>query len=100
MAVKLFANCCFVAFCLIGCSWQVYNLARHYFMYTVNTDIFLEIPKNINPPAISICYRYIDILDKNRLLRERNITIDVSTVDKLFFSESLLTIAEIFEYSP
>src|SRR5687768_11114826 len=104
--MKLLGNCLFISCCLVGCSYQIFRLANLFFRYDVNTDIYLEVPRKIKPPAISVCYRYIDILDTVAIFNDTGHYIQEdfgrsnASVDDVFAAQALLTTSQVFKYSP
>lgn len=88
-------------FCIAGATYMVVNMTRLYFEYRVTTVINIQIDDMVSPYATTICVRYTDILDYQRLEQEtgrkwRHVR-DLEAVMK--YKENL-TVAEIFEYTP
>lgn len=55
----------FALLCLVGCSFQVYNISQIYFSFETTTHVKYENVVNISLPAITIC------IDKKYLLRKQ-----------------------------
>ena len=90
-------NLVFVTLCVSGFGFQIWELGALYFRRDVHTETLIHIPQDLEPPATSICFRYTDILDYDRIKKELNLSI---SRDTFLESQSALTIAQIFEYSP
>ena len=88
--------------CFVGCMWQISSISKIYFKYETSTELKLSIPGELPAPDLSVCFRYSDIFNVSRFNVNR-------TGDKLSESQnedaikqiqSVVTIADIFEYTP
>lgn len=75
--------------------------SKSFFSYTVTTRVHQELKKELYPPGISFCIRYIDILDLEKLNREKGLdwqwTSDMSEIRK---RQPFLTMDDIFGFTP
>lgn len=65
----------------------------------MNTEVFIEIPITFEPPSLSLCIRYADIINYKKLHNDRP-ELNVSTDKPIWELLSSLTINEIFNYTP
>src|SRR6266568_5291075 len=95
-------NVTFYLICFVGCSLHIFDLVQLYFQYNTRTDILLDIPNTVSAPVASICMRYSDILCYECLLKDKKIPkmIDLLDVQDIRKMQDLLTIKEIFDYTP
>ena len=91
----------FLLISICGLVWQVVNVFGLYFQYKVSTRIRIHIPDVLPPTETSMCTRFTDVLDYDRLNAETNrswqFSITVSGVQKY---QDEITVREIFEYTP
>ena len=70
------------------------------------TELSIDIPTELKSPDLSICLRYVDIIDIGRFSRDRNISIGESDVNGKYspfniqLVQESVTIADIFNYTP
>src|SRR5207302_906477 len=57
--------------CLVGLSFQLYEVLKLYLEYNTVSDIEISVPVKLTPPDVSICIRYVDIVDYNLLFQEK-----------------------------
>src|SRR5688572_24965589 len=94
--------------CLVGFAWQLSELGKLYFSFPFKTEIILSIMEELSPaPALSLCFRSIDVLDLKHLQDPKRDQRDylasnfhTQDVDTLWQIQSNFTIAQIFKYSP
>lgn len=53
--------------CLIGLSWQLYVLFTGYFQYHMVSEIYLEKFDTVVPPAFSLCFPYVQMINLSSL---------------------------------
>lgn len=101
---KIFSYFMTLIFCLSGLIYQIYKLSDMYFKYPTNTLLYLQVPQLADSPAITICWRYADILDLNQL-RLKYPTFDLNHTHSKIRTEEMsakfeqkLTVAEIFDF--
>lgn len=84
----------------------MYYISETYFRFETTTNLRLDVPQLQPVPALSVCWRYADILDMARL---RNVTPEVRPVvmttveaerDTSRRIQSLITIGQLFAYTP
>jgi hypothetical protein len=87
-----------------GLFYQSYLMIDLYFRYEVATTIKIEIPKKINPQAISICTRWTDVLDYEEFNRRyktdylfEDCVKNASTIRHL---QNLVTARDVFDFTP
>ena len=85
-----------------GFTTQVMQVSVSYFKYRTFSQVLINAGMNAANHSVALCTRYIDILDKKRLLRETGIKVHAPPLsyDDQVSQERLLTIAQIFNYTP
>ena len=91
--------------CVVGVTYQISLMSSNYFEYRTTTEIRIELPTKITRMAISICTRYVDHLDYEKIRRESSgksrsdwhFTHDVNLVRKY---QHDLTVDEILRFTP
>lgn len=53
--------------CFIGCSYHCFEVCQLYFNFTTTTEVSVDRAVNSKPPHVSICFRFIDLLDLDHL---------------------------------
>ena len=91
----------FLILASVGCLAQVIQVSTEYFRYKTATQISMHVRQEFPLPTLSFCVRYADVVDAERVKRETGKKWrQVLTVEDAREQESLLTIREIFMYSP
>lgn len=57
--VKKITTALFYIGCAIGCYIQIHSVTVSYLSYSSVTEVTVEIPKELDAPALSICFRYV-----------------------------------------
>ena len=84
-----------------GCFIQVTQVSVQYFSFTTTSGVAFRMVLSLQRHAVSLCIRYMDILDTDRLLQETGIhVLPVNNLSDALREESRLTIRQIFEYTP
>lgn len=88
--------------CLTGFMIQVIEVSRLYFRYSTQTEVGVFVADELEPPSLSVCFRYIDILNRTRLSQELKIHVKspIRVTEDIHYIQSLLRIKDIFEFSP
>lgn len=97
--MKKFVTFSYGFLCLSGCLYQIKSVTDAYFSYLMTTKVKIELPSELRPPALNICFRYSDVFNKTRFLEES----DNYKEDKRVLEEPLgnfVTIEDIFKYTP
>ena len=86
---------------MCGLVWQVVNVFGLYFQYKASTRIKIQIPDVLPPVDTSLCTRFTDVLDYDRLNSETNRSwqYSISGTDVQKYQDEI-TVSEIFEYTP
>lgn len=92
----------FLAVC--GFLFQILQITNLFLSHNMNTEVVIEMPEEIHPPAVSICVRYADILDIKQIFKDTNFRIpnfkkfppDFASLQ----ARMNLTVAQIFNYTP
>lgn len=50
-------------FCILGFLYQVSRFTDEYFKYATESELSVNMPDEITPPDLTICFRYIDVID-------------------------------------
>lgn len=56
-----------LAICLIGCSYQIFDISNRYFKYTTKTNVRVMIVGRLHTPAISMCFDLLQSLDPKKI---------------------------------
>jgi hypothetical protein len=90
-----------------GLLYQVYQLSELYFGYPISSRLIMSLPQTLTPFALSICIRYMDLLDFDKVnkMPGRHDWNYMRCVlpgldDYLRHIQDNMTIGEIFEYTP
>lgn len=107
--VRGIKQCIIFGIALSGLVAQVIQVSLQYFSYSTTTRTQLTIPEYLRHHAVSLCIRYRDLLDTDKIFQETGIRIDTkwngnfteierfqATID----DEGKLTIGQIFDYTP
>lgn len=92
--------------CLFGLAIHTYHISVQYFAYATVTAIKLNMPDNVTIPALSVCWRYADLLDidalrrENAMIREIDFTSEETIKQTVRELQSRITLEQIFRYSP
>ena len=96
-------SCLFILLCLLGCVFQVYKVSDLYFRYQATTEIDIEIPEIVSGKAISVCSRFVEHLDYERIARDSKSRSSWHYSNQVHWIRKYqheLTIKEIFKYTP
>lgn len=99
-----FSNNIFKACCVIGFTFQLVSILQLYFEYRTITEIKLITLKTLTPPDLTICTRYVDVIDYKLLARDTGLRfkLDVLRIsgEQAWEVQEKLTIREILNYTP
>src|SRR5690349_21407810 len=84
----------FYIICIIGCSYQIYDMVSTYMMYKTNTQIHMSMPVEISFPYMTLCVPYDTVTDLTKF-KKKGLKSEIGL--KILGN---LTIAQIFEFSP
>ena len=60
-------NICFTLICCsIGVFWQIYSCSAEYFEYGVVSEVIVNKPRVVVPPAFTICMLYTELINLNK----------------------------------
>lgn len=91
----------YVGICLIGLLYQMYEINDVYFKYPVRSGVIVRMPQQIHFDAVSLCTRYIDVLDYDKMNRVKNTTWRYSLDDEEIRSlQDSVSLKEIFDFTP
>ena len=100
-------NCTLILLHLIGFVIHSYLISKRYFRYETRTQLLLNIPTNCESPALSVCWRYADIVDIDKiddrskyLLPVKNYSNYDGMMTYVNAVHSELSLAEIFGGTP
>lgn len=94
-------KCLLSAISIIGFAAQVIQVSILYFGYKTTTQVKIETPAFIRTHGVALCIRYTDIIDHKRLNNETGLTFrPLRTLEDGIDQEDLLTVEQIFEYTP
>ncbi|KAI1301593.1 hypothetical protein HDE_03439 [Halotydeus destructor] len=85
---------------LFGLGWQLYSISVLYQRYETVTETVVEVPSQLAAPALSLCFRYAELLDRRRFsLEVTNDSNEVSILE-VGHTQNKMTVAKIFEMTP
>lgn len=94
--------------CILGFVYQVSKFTDVYFKYATESELSLSIPVEITPPDLTVCFRYVDILDVPSLsVKEKKKLRSLERLKKndnfTQLSDAIIeacTIQDIFKFTP
>ena len=96
--VVLLLHFCYVAACLLGLVWQMSHILSVYMQYHTGSAVELRTIRSLNPPDLSVCIRYVEILKKGGLTKEQDQLPDKRAVIRAI--QANVTIKRIFQDTP
>jgi len=98
----------FYLLCICGLFIHVGQISEKYFKYSVTNRLAMDLPNKLKFPALSLCWRYADILDYKLLNKEQNLDLvdPMSRHTSFGFFRALeelkaaIKMSYIFDYSP
>ena len=98
---KLLVSRFFVFCAVLGFIIQVVQVSMRFFAYTTTTTIALHIPPYIEPHPVALCMRFTDIIDRDKMLKETGVKLEIlHSLEDGIREEGKLTIEQIFDYTP
>lgn len=94
-----------ISLCSAGLVYQTWNVGERYAEYRTKTLINMKTQSKVDYPSISLCFRYHDMLDREKVSKSKNIRLgrwdDVKFDAMKFFKSTVnFSISEIYEYTP
>lgn len=95
-----------ITLCLTGLLYQISDVSTMYFSYFTRSEIQISIPLVISPPSLSLCFRYRDLIDFNRVSIDPRFTNQTfkrplnHTSDESIYFESYFSVHDIFDLTP
>lgn len=95
-------NSIYLFCCVIGFLYQIGKISSEYFSYQVSSDLFIQIPVQLDAPDTSICIRYSDVFDTKTYSHVNSIKIDakIATTSLKHELGKIVTIQDVFNYTP
>ena len=91
---------CLILFSITGFVFQTSGVARTYFSYATTTHLHRELRSMVKPPVLTVCMRYFDLMDFEKLHRETQISFQgPDSLDSAMHLEAKLTVAQILNYT-
>lgn len=93
----------FHGICMIGFLFQVERISDVYFQYKTSSTVQHVMQSMLPKPTISLCIRYTDILDWDRLYRDGHISHKIRRSNRfldMVMMHDNVTIRQILEYTP
>ena len=84
--------------CLAGILYQVYASSLDYFAYSVVSEVTVGKPDHIVPPAFSLCFANVEMIDFEPLLGKD--FANLLRYEKIKLVQETVTIADIFRLAP
>ena len=98
---RLLANLAIMTAAVAGFLTQLTRVSQQYFMYRTTTRVILDTPAETVFHVTSLCVRYHEILDKDRLFNETGIKWkEWANQEDAIELETLLTVEQIFRFTP
>lgn len=95
-----------ITLCLAGLLYQISDVSTLYFSYFTRSEIQISIPVLISPPSLSLCFRYRDLIDFDRVSIDPRFTnqtfkrpLNHTSSESIYF-ESYFSVHDIFELTP
>ena len=89
----------FIALCIMGFVFQVYNIGNNYFKYLTATTTDIKMPLKLRTPAVSLCVRYGDVI-KGKDGKWTYTMNDTERMEHLLHLQTTMTLKNIFEMTP
>ena len=88
--------------CALGCFWQIKSVTDTFFNYAITTQVRVELPPELQLPALSVCFRSVDIFDFDRFAKVRSVVAGEAgaTNDSQNDMHDQVTIADAFKFTP
>ena len=93
----------FYAVCFGGFLFQVERISRAYLQYKTTSIVKHDMQSELQVPTITMCIRYMDIMDWDALYRDKQINRRFRRSNRwrdLVTAQSILTIRQILDYTP
>lgn len=93
----------FYSICITGFLYQVERMSSMFFQYKTSSTVQHVMHARLSAPTISLCIRYTDIVDWDKLYQDHRIRERMhrpSHFKDLMHGQSLLTIRDILDYTP
>ena len=101
--VRMLVSFLFYSACITGFLHQVKWISRVYFEYKTSSVVQYMRTPELSVPTINLCIRYTDILDWDRLFRDKqtsNLIKRSARFQDMIHAQSLITIRNILDYTP
>ena len=82
-----------------GFMLQVWSICRNYFNYATASDVTIEMPDLLEPPDVTLCVRYADILMDQSLRTFENLT-GKEQIRAIRSVQDQVTLDDIFNNTP
>lgn len=96
--------------CIIGFVYQVSKFTNDYFKYATESELSLSMPIDIVAPDLTVCFRYVDVINIQSLNKHRPVDKKLKSLEKLTKDDnftalsdeiiSACTIDDIFNFTP
>lgn len=102
---KLISSVAIITICSIGLMYQIESVSERYFEFRTKTLINMVLQSKVGYPSVSICFRFNDMLDREKIKKYKNIKLKHWSEpgydnDKFFSNTMNLTVSEIFNFTP
>ena len=92
--------------CVIGLLYQIIEISTSYFAFDATTTVTMEMPNKVDIPALSVCWRYGDIIDLDALRRKNSeipvfdFTNDETIKNSGWTVQSMATVRQVYDFTP
>lgn len=95
-------NSIYLFCCVIGFLYQISMISSEYFSYQVSSDLFIQIPVQLDAPDTSICIRYSDVFDVKSYSHANAIDVHekIATTSLKYKLGKIVTIQDVFNFTP
>ena len=100
MIGRKFYSFLFYIVSFLGLVYQIEEIVSIYLEFRTIAEITISVPSDIEPPDLSVCFRYADIIDVTQLNAAHNVTLKSDRRNYINPIQSLVTIKDIFMYTP
>lgn len=91
----------FASLCLMGFLYQTYCMNDVYFAYPVRSFVTVAMPETVSFEAMSLCIRFVDVMDYASLNRDRNASWRYTLHDEdIRDLQDSVSISDVFAHTP
>lgn len=98
---KVITSLIYTTSCFIGYLYQTVSITESFFAFAVSTRMIMEAPRKVHVPAITVCYRYTDIIYLDLFNAKYNESLERPlSEDDIRRLESKIDLLDLFNFTP